>query len=56
MIRVRFPEMEKSFVLNSKFKARPTFENDDDVVAIFTEYAAAKDKLRTLYRNLERLR
>ena len=56
MITVRFPEMEKSFVLNKKFKARPTFENDEDVVAIFTEYAAAKDKLRTLYRNLERLR
>lgn len=56
LIRVKFADVEKSFVLDKKFTARPTFENDDEIVTAFTEYAAAQEKLRMLYRRLETLR
>ena len=47
---------KKSFVLNQKFAARPQFENDDEVVAIFTEYADKKEQIRKLNRQLAELR
>ena len=43
-------------MLDKKFAARPTFENDEEIVTAFTEYAAAQEKLRMLYRRLETLR
>ena len=55
MIKVRFSDTEKSFVLNQKFTARPQFENDDEVVAIFTEYADKKEQIRKLNRQLAEL-
>ena len=55
MIKVRFTDTEKSFVLNQKFAARPQFENDDEVVAIFTEYADKKEQIRKLNRQLAEL-
>ena len=55
-IRVKFADVEKSLVLDKKFTARPTFVNDEEIVTAFTEYAAAQEKLRMLYRRLETLR
>lgn len=38
-IKVRFPDdLEKSFMIHAKFAARPTFEDDEQVVAAFTEF------------------
>ena len=56
LIRVKFADVEKSFVLDKKVAARPTFKNDEEIVTAFTEYAAAQEKLRKLYQRLETLR
>lgn len=54
-ITVRFADVEKKFMLNSKYKVRPRFENDDVIVSAFTEYADIVDKIDRLRRKLDDL-
>lgn len=51
-IAVQFSEEKKSYILEKKYTARPLFENADIVVAVFTEYNAAKERLKALRRKL----
>ena len=54
-IRVRFEDVEKTFNLNIKYPSRPTFENDAEVVAIFTKWDEAQDKLKCLKKRIMEL-
>lgn len=51
-IRVQFPGAVKSFILNTKYNQRPSFENDAEVVAAYTEYTSIMDRIHTLERQL----
>ena len=55
-IKVKFDSAEKSFVLNAKYLSRPTFENDDEIIAIFTEYADNKEKIKKLTKQVDDLK
>lgn len=53
-IKVRFPEgLEKSFIIHTKFPARPTFEDDEQVVETFTEYDRLTREIQGLKKLLE---
>ena len=53
-IKVRFPEgLEKSFIIRTKFPARPTFEDDEQVVEAFTEYDRLTREIQGLKKLLE---
>ncbi len=54
-ITVRFADTEKKFMLNSKYKVRPKFENDDEIVSAFTEYADLVQRIDKLKRKLDDL-
>lgn len=54
-IRVQFPGVVKSFILNTKYNRRPSFENDAEVVAAYTEYTSIMDRIHTLERQLHLL-
>lgn len=54
-IKVRFKTTEKSFILDKKYTLRPHFENDEEVVQIFTEYNAAVAKVNALKMQLKTL-
>ena len=56
MIKVRFENVEKTFVLNAKFLSRPRFENDKEIIAIFTEYADNKETIKKLNRQINELK
>ena len=43
-IKVRFDKAEKSYILDKKFVARPRFENDDEIISIFTEYSQKQEQ------------
>ena len=47
-IRVRFGEIEKQYIISSKFPMRPTFEDDAEIVAALTDYEAKQKELDTL--------
>lgn len=49
-IRVQFSDVVKSFVLNTKYTQRPSFENDAEVVAAYTEYANLTGRISALER------
>ena len=52
-IRVRFPEgLEKSFMIHAKFTARPTFEDDAQIVAAFTEFDRLTKEIQMLQKQL----
>ena len=55
MITVRFSQVEKVFQIHKKFTMRPTFENDEEIVEAFTEYADITEKKRLLSDKLNRL-
>ncbi len=55
-IKVKFAETERSFVLNKKYTVRPHFENDEEIVTIFTEYADKKERISKLTRQLAELK
>ena len=55
-IKVKFNSAEKSFVLNAKYLSRPTFENDDEIIAIFTEYADNKERIKKLHKQVDDLK
>lgn len=52
MIKVRFSNIEKSFVLDSKYAGRPRFEEDEEIVAAFTEYGRIQEQIKKLKREL----
>lgn len=55
MVTIRFAEVEKTFMLGNKFPGRPHFENDEEIVDMFTEYAALATKLDAKRKELAKL-
>lgn len=51
-IKVRFDNAEKSYILDKKFVARPRFENDDEIISVFTEYGQKQEQIKRLRREL----
>ncbi len=51
-IKVRFAEVEKSFILDKKYVSRPRFEDDETVVSMFTEYGRIQEQIKRLQREL----
>ena len=51
-IKVRFDKAEKSYILDKKFVARPHFENDDEIISVFTEYGQKQEQIKRLRREL----
>ena len=51
-IRVSFGGTEKSYILDRKYVARPRFENDEDIISVFTEYGQKQEKIKRLRREL----
>lgn len=41
--------------LDAQYPQRPTFENDADVVAVYTQYARIRARIQKLEEQLERL-
>ena len=54
-ITVRFPEVEKNFVLDKSYAMRPRFENDNEVIEAFTEYGRAYKEIEKLKKQLNTL-
>ena len=54
-IKVRFAEIEKSFILDKKYISRPRFEDDEEIVSAFTEYGQAQEQIERLRRELKAL-
>ncbi len=54
-ITVRFPEIEKSFVLDKAYTSRPRFENDDEIVETFTVYGRTYKEIEDLRKKLSTL-
>ena len=52
MVRVRFGEIEKQFIISTKFPMRPTFEDDAEIVAAMTDYEAKMKELDSLKKKL----
>lgn len=52
MITVRFSGATKSYILDKKYTSRPIFENSEAVVAVFTEYNAAAERIKSLRRQI----
>ena len=55
LITVRFDGGDKKFKLDKKYSNRPRFEEDDEIVEAFTEYAARQEKLKKLRDDLAAL-
>lgn len=51
-IRVSFGGTEKSFILDRKYVARPRFENDEEIISVFTEYGQKQEQIKRLRREL----
>ena len=52
MVRVRFAETEKQFIISTKFPMRPTFEDDAEIVTAMTDYEAKMKELESLKKKL----
>lgn len=55
MITVQFPDKTSSYVINKKFKLRPQFENDEEIVEAFTELDNLKQQKKKLEKELDNL-
>lgn len=55
MITVRFSNKTTSYIINKKYKMRPRFENDEEIVEAFTELDNLKEKKSKLEKELERI-
>ena len=55
MVKVRFAGVEKSYILDEKYVARPRFEDDEEIVSAFTEYGRTLEKINQLKRELSML-
>ena len=51
-IRVSFRGTEKSYILDRKYVARPRFENDEEIISVFTEYGQKQELIKRLKREL----
>lgn len=54
-IKVRFDKVEKSYILDEKYVARPKFEDDEIIVSAFTEYGNKQEQIKRLQRELSTL-
>lgn len=55
-ITVMFSDVQKNFILDIKYKARPRFEDDEAIVEAFTTYGRAQEQIRVLRQELELLK
>lgn len=55
MVRVRFGELEKQYIISKKFPMRPTFEDDAEIVEAMTEYEIKLKELDVLKKKLAAL-
>lgn len=55
MIRVRFGELEKLYIISKKFPMRPTFEDDAEIVEAMTEHEIKLKELDVLKKKLKAL-
>lgn len=55
MITVQFADKTKCFIINKKYKLRPRFENDDEIVEAFTEFDDLKEQKRKLKKELNNI-
>lgn len=54
-IKVQFSDATRPFILDKIYPQRPTFENDEEVVEAYSEYASITKQIEALKRDLERL-
>ena len=54
-ITVQFSDVQKKFNLDSRHSSRPRFENDEQVVEIFTSYARTQEQIDNLRKELKNL-
>lgn len=54
-ISVQFSDVQKNFILDKKYQARPRFEDDEAIVEAFTVYGRAQEQIKRLQRELELL-
>ena len=47
-----FDGTEKAYILDRKYVARPRFENDEEIISIFTEYGQKQEQIKKLRREL----
>ena len=52
---VQFAACQKEYHLHQKFFQHPSFEDDQTVIAAFTEYESLADKKERLEKELEKL-
>ena len=52
MVKVRFGDAEKQFIISAKFPMRPTFEDDSEIVTAMTDYEAKMTELNSLKKKL----
>ena len=55
MITVQFPSKTTSYIINKKYKMRPRFENDDEIVEAFTGLDNLKEQKAKLEKELGKL-
>jgi len=56
MITVEFADGKKKFKLDKQFTNRPRFEDDEEIIEIFTKYGRAQEHIKKLNKELEQLR
>ena len=54
-IKVKFENCEKEYIIDKKYFMRPTFENDKEIVEIFTRYGELYQKILYLKNKLHRI-
>ena len=54
-VTVRFPDIERSFILDEKYAARPRFENDDEIVSVFTKYGRVQERIKSIQKEIKLL-
>lgn len=54
-ITIRFGDTEKSYILNEKYTIRPRFEDDERIIAAFTELARKRERIEELKREMEKM-
>lgn len=55
-IKVKFADVEKTFVISKRFSMRPTFENDSEIVEAYTQFEALNERKKNLTRQLQTLK
>lgn len=55
IIKVRFLETVKSFKLDKRIVAPLVFENDEEIIEVFTEYGRANDRIKSIKKRLANL-